>query len=128
MMRYRRLSYGYALLVGSAQPDSAVRLAPTTWCPSADVYETRDEIHVTVELAGVELDEIDLLVFDDALIVEGRRRLRSVSERGQFHMARIRQGPFRLELALPARIDLEQVTGRTDAGLLQITLRKARAS
>jgi HSP20 family molecular chaperone IbpA len=59
MMRYRRLSYGYALLVSSAQPDSAVRLAPTTWCPSADVYETRDEIHVTVELAGVALDEID---------------------------------------------------------------------
>lgn len=127
-MRYRRLSYGYALVVGSAQLDSTVRLAPTTWCPSADVYETRDEIHVTIELAGVALDEIDLLVFDDALIVEGRRRFRSTSERGQFHLAGIRQGPFRLELALPARVDREQVTGRTDAGLLQITLGKAGPS
>jgi HSP20 family molecular chaperone IbpA len=39
-------------------------------------------------------------------------------------MAEIRQGPFRLELPLPATIDQERVEARYDQGLLRMTLYK----
>jgi HSP20 family protein len=126
-MRYRRLSYGYALVVSGRPPEppSAIRLAPTVWNPRADVYETAGEVRVTIELPGVDLDDLDVLVFDDALIVQGQRRLPQVGERGRYVMAQIRQGPFRIELGLPARIDPERVDGRIEQGLLQITVGKA---
>ena len=44
-----------------------------------------------------------------------------------FFMAEIRQGPFRLELPLPATIDQERVEARYDQGLLRMTLYKLAA-
>jgi HSP20 family molecular chaperone IbpA len=58
-------------------------------------------------------------------MVEGQRRLPQADEMGVYHVAEIRQGPFRLELALPARIDAERVDARSERGLLVITLMKA---
>jgi HSP20 family protein len=118
------LSYGYALVVAPPEPDANIRLAPTAWRPQADVYETSNEVHVTIELAGVDLDQLDVLVFDDALIVQGERRLLQSAERGRYHQAQIRQGAFRLELPLPARIDPERVQGHGERGLLHMTLAK----
>ena len=43
-----------------------------------------------------------------------------------YHAAGIRQGPFRVELPLPAPVDPERVEARYDRGLLRITLPEAR--
>ena len=136
-MRYRRLSYRYAVVLATGGAASGagprpfgdawrgegrgVTLAQTVWCPPADVYETHSTITVTVELAGVDQDELDALLFEDALVVEGRRHLPPADGRGVYHAAQIRQGPFRLEIPLPAPIDPEQVDARYERGLLQIT-------
>ena len=109
-MRYRRASYRYAVLVtgnqnrafgdplAAAQP--GVRFAETFWRPPADVCESTSTIVVTVDLAGIDQDELDVVLFEDALIVEGRRRL-PTDPGVVYHLAEIRQGPFRLELGLP---------------------------
>ena len=91
-----------------------MRLAQTCWRPAADVYETASTIAVTVDLAGVDHEALDVLLYEDALIVEGQRRLRPAEAGGVYQTAEIRQGPFRLELALPAPID----SGK-DAGSLK---------
>jgi HSP20 family molecular chaperone IbpA len=41
-----------------------------------------------------------------------------------YHAAGIRQGPFRIALALPAAVDPERVEARYERGLLRITLAK----
>ncbi len=84
-MRYRRMHYRYAVVLANEQPRPlgdtwltgrlGVVLAQPCWRPPADVYETADAIAVTVELAGMETDELDVLLYEDALIVEGQRRL-----------------------------------------------------
>ena len=136
-MRYRRVSYRYALLV-TANQDRAfgdplatvqpgVRFAETFWRPPADVCESETTIVVTVDLAGIDQDEVDLVLFEDALIVEGRRRL-SADPGVVYHLAEIRQGPFRLELRLPTSIDQERVDARYDQGLLRIGLLKTQAN
>jgi HSP20 family protein len=117
-MRYRRLTYGYALVVS---PTVAPQAA---WRPPSDVYETPRSITVTVELPGIEPDEVDLLLFENALVVEGRRTLPSLEEGGIFDAAEIRRGPFRLEIALPSRVEPEPVELRCELGLLFITLSK----
>ena len=139
-VRYRRLSYRYAVVLASGGGAPAgdpgpwgeswrvgrpgVSLAQPSWCPPFDVYETESSIWVTIELAGVEEDELDALLFEDALVVEGRRRLPPAEPRGVYHAARIRQGPFRLEIPLPAPIDPERIEARYERGLLQVTFVK----
>ena len=122
-MRYRRLSYGYALVVSTS-----VTAVQTTWRPAADVYETPAGVHVTVELPGVEPEELDVELYENALVVEGRRKMPALDAGGIYHAAEIRRGPFRLEIGLPAPVKAEPVELRYDAGLLSIQLAKALSS
>ena len=132
-MRYRRLTYRYAMVVRSRQPapfgelwpgDRLRLLVQAGWRPDADMYETAGSVEVIVDLAGVEEDDFEVQLFDDVLVVEGRRQLPSCREGAVYHAASIRQGPFQVELALPARVDAERVEARYDRGLLLITLPK----
>ena len=69
----------------------------------------------------------DVVLFEDALIVEGRRRL-PADPGVVYHVAEIRQGPFRLELGLPGSIDQERVDALYDQGLLRITFLKTQVN
>lgn len=132
-MRYRRLSYRYALVLEPAQPRQLgladllsrtnVRLAQTSWRPPADVYETPSRVIVTTELAGIDPDSLDVLLFDDAIVVEGQRRI-VPPEEGVYQSAEIPQGHFRLEVPLPCQVEPDSVDASYEHGLLQITMEK----
>jgi HSP20 family protein len=130
-MRYRRSSYRYAAVVGTSQTwvfgdiwqsDRVRLLLQNRWRPEVDAYETAATLEIVVDLAGVEEDDFEVQLFADALVVEGDRRLPAPQAR--YHAASIRQGPFRVEVPLPAPIDPERVDARYDRGLLRITLAK----
>ena len=132
-MRYRRLSYRYAMLVrpGQAWPSGEMSqsdrlrlLVQPRWRPDADTYETAATVEIIVDLAGVDEDDFEVQLFEDAVVVEGRRRLPSCQEGAVYQAAGIRQGPFHVELLLPASVDPERVDARYDRGLLRITLPK----
>ena len=136
-MRYRRLSYRYEMVVRSGHPwpfgdiwqSDRVRLVVhARWRPDADTYETANTIEMIVDLAGVEEDDIEIQLFEDALIIDGRRQLPACDEGAVYHAAGIRQGPFRVELSLPAPVDPERVETRYERGLLRISLPKRGAS
>ena len=106
------------------QSDRLRLLVQARWRPDADTYETATTVEIIVDLAGVEEDDFEVQLFEDALVVEGRRQLPSCDERRVYHAAGIRQGPFQLELPLPAPVDPERVEARYERGLLRITLPK----
>ena len=134
-MRYRRLSYRYAMVVQSAstrpfgdiwESDRLRVLVQGRWRPDADTYETKTSVEIIVDLAGVEEDDFEVQLFQDALVVEGRRHLPSCEGDARYHAAGIRQGPFRVELPLPAPVDAERVQAHYDRGLLRIALPRRR--
>lgn len=136
-MRYRRLSYRYSMVMRSglpgpfddlAQTDRVRLLVESCWRPDADIYETAGTVEIIVDLAGVHEEDFEVLLFEDALVVEGRRRLSAPERATTFHTVRIRQGPFRLELPLAAPVDSERVEAHYDLGLLLITLPKRGAA
>ena len=132
-MRYRRLSYRYTMVVRPGQTlplgeiwqsDRLRLLVQPRWRPDADTYETATTVEILVDLAGVEEDDLEVQLFEDVLVVEGRRQLPSCQEGAVYHAVGIRQGPFRVELPLPAPVDAERVEARYERGLLRITLPK----
>jgi HSP20 family molecular chaperone IbpA len=136
-MRYRRLSYRYTMVVRSWpegllgdvwRADRPRPLARVGWRPDADTYETATAIEVMVDLAGVGEDDFEVQLFEDMLVVEGRRQLPSCQEDAVYHAAGIRQGPFQVEVPLPAPVDAAGVQARYEHGLLRITLPKLAAA
>jgi HSP20 family protein len=131
-MRYRYVSYRYAVRAPARRPQPlgvllpfGIGLGEPRWRPEADVYETSGAITVVVELGGIEEEDVEVTLFEDALVVEGQRRL-ACEEEALYHMAAIRQGPFRLEAPLPAAVDHDGVEARYERGLLRIHLPKAK--
>jgi len=132
-MPYRRVTYHSATLriathpwpFGGAWEHETLRLlVQARWRPAADVAETSTSIDVTVDLAGVDEDDFEVQLFEDALVIEGRRQLPSFQAEAMYHAAGIRQGPFQVELPLPAPVDPERVEASYDRGLLHVTLPK----
>ena len=133
-MRYRRRHYRYAVVAAAERPRSAIDwwqvtgtivVTPGAWRPRTDVYETAERVLVTVELPGVEPDDLDVQLFEDALLVEGRRPVPETASNGLYHSAEIPRGRFRLSLVLPAVIDPDRGDARFDRGLLELALPKA---
>jgi HSP20 family molecular chaperone IbpA len=104
--------------------DSLHALVQPRWRPAGDTYETATMIEIVVELAGVDEDDVEVQLFEDAVVVAGLRRLPAGREGAVYHAAGIRQGPFQLELSLPVPVDPEGVEAHYDRGLLRITLPK----
>lgn len=133
-LRYRRRHSRYALgpaerpgtVVEWWQVTGMVVVAAAAWRPRADVFETPAEVLVTVELAGLDPDDLDVQLFEDALLVEGDRSVPGSFADGVYHAAEIPRGRFRLRLGLPALIDPDHAEARFDRGLLELTLTKAQ--
>jgi hypothetical protein len=88
-MRYRRLSYRY-MVVGSGQTwpfgelwerDRLRLLVEPRWRPDTDTYETATTVEIIVDLAGVDEDDFEVQLFEDALIVEEPSTRRRASAR-----------------------------------------------
>ena len=132
-MRYRHLSYRYALTIRSGQvwplgeiwPSERPRvLVESRWRPDADTYETASTVEMIVDLAGVDEDDFEVQVFEDALVILGFRQPPSSPEGAVYQAVGIRQGPFGVELPLTSPVDPEQVVARLHRGLLRVTLPK----
>lgn len=134
-MRYRRISYRYAFIVGTGTPEplggfaqarQQVRLAPTWWRPAADIFETAAGLRAVIELPGVALEEVDVVFYEDAVVIEGQRSLPPPPPDACYRTAEIRQGAFRREIPLPWPIDPERTTASYQDGLLTLDFPRPR--
>lgn len=99
------------------------------WRPAADIHETTDAIVVKLELAGVREEQVEITVYDNGLVVAGRRD--DDAEREDclcYHEAQVHYGPFRAEFRLPAPVEREGAVVSYDYGFLKLRLPKAVAS
>jgi HSP20 family molecular chaperone IbpA len=107
------LSKGISMIVAKAQ-----------WSPSADVYETNEKIYITLELAGADPEKLEIALYEDGIVIEGKRFLPSFAAKGMYHMAEIRQGPFSFELPLSLTVKPKQIESQYENGLLSIIIKK----
>ncbi len=138
-MRYRYVTYRY--MDGSQQQierhyrqllhDALRQSQPSilqrsvTWRPLADIHESLDMITVKIELAGMREEDIEVTLYEDALVVGGERYDdHEHGEKMYYHEAQIRYGPSRVEVFIPTSIDREAVEARYENGFLWVMLPK----
>ena len=96
----------------------------TAWAPALDISERKDAYLVTVELPGVEAEDLEITMEDGLLTIQGERHFAHDSSEQQFHRVERRYGAFRRSITLPAQVQAEQIEASFDNGVLQIVVPK----
>ncbi len=137
-MRYRHVTYRYIegsqqlerhyrqlLQDALRQSQQALLHHSKTWRPLADILESVDMMTVKVELAGMQEEDIEVTLYEDALVISGDRRDDHEGyENLSYHEAQIRYGPFRVEVFLSYPIERDAVMARYENGFLWVDLPK----
>jgi HSP20 family protein len=96
----------------------------TATAPALDISERKDAYLVTVELPGVEADDLQITLEDGLLTIQGERHFAHDSSEQHFHRVERRYGAFRRSITLPAQVLAEQIEASVDNGVLQILVPK----
>jgi len=92
------------------------------WLPRADIHETASGMMVTLELAGVSREEIEILIEGSFLRVAGARRDPAGGECLRWHQMEIAYGPFERVFSLPHDADVEAISATYRDGFLEIAI------
>jgi HSP20 family protein len=92
--------------------------------PQIDVFETKKEIDVLAEIAGVDPQELEVEVSRKTIKIAGVRRQDLFHRKGAFRLAEIQYGRFERAFILPALIDPDTVLATYADGMLHIRLIK----
>jgi HSP20 family protein len=99
--------------------------ATPAWAPALDISERKDAYLVTVELPGVDLDDLELTLEEGMLTIQGERHFAHDSSEQQFHRIERRYGAFRRSITLPAHVQADAVEATIEDGVLQLVVPKA---
>lgn len=95
----------------------------TGFSPAVDVAYATDPPRaiVTAELAGVELDELELEIQGRTLILAGRRGP-AATEGDVYQQVEIERGRFRRTVELGADVEADQAKARYEDGMLMVEI------
>lgn len=91
-----------------------------------DVFEDEQRLVVRLEVPGMNKDEFDIEVLDDALVVRGEKRFERERTEGRYRMLQCAYGSFRRVVPLPVPVLAEASKASYKAGVLKIELSKAK--
>jgi HSP20 family protein len=92
--------------------------------PALDCFRTEDpaELHVVVELAGVDPEDVHILATETALLLTGVRRRPKAECRVSHYVLEVEYGPFERQIPLPEDVDPSAARATYERGLLTIVL------
>ena len=94
------------------------------WKPQMDIYETRNEIIIQAEIAGVNKEDIVIEISNKAVKISGDRKAVHPDRTATYRLAEIQFGAFERVLYLPSVIDVEKVSATFNNGFLELRLGK----
>lgn len=95
-----------------------------SWVPTADVWETGDEIVYAFDLPGVSEEGISVELEDDALTITAERTREHEVEDGKYFRFERRYGTFSRTIGLPQGVTEDAVSAKYEHGVLEVHVRK----
>ncbi|MEW5860113.1 MAG: Hsp20/alpha crystallin family protein [Cyanobacteriota bacterium] len=93
--------------------------------PAAEMEETKDAIHLKLEVPGIEAKDLDVQVTENAVSISGERKEETKTEENGVTRSEFHYGKFQRVIPLPARIQNTQVQAEYKDGILNLTLPKS---
>jgi HSP20 family protein len=95
-----------------------------SWVPTADVWETGDEIVYAFDLPGVSEEGISVELEDDALTITAERTREHEVDDGKYFRFERRFGTFSRTIGLPQGVTEDAVSAKYEHGVLEVHVRK----
>jgi len=92
--------------------------------PKVDVIDRDDEVVVRAEVPGIEKDDLDVSVSDNAVTIKGETKREEKEEKGDFYRCEISRGTFARTVVLPGYVDSDSAKAKFEDGVLELTLPK----
>jgi len=92
--------------------------------PTIDIADRPEHFLVTAELPGMDADDIDIEVGDDALVIRGQKKLEESSDDAGYYRTERFFGAFERAIPLPDDIDPDGTEARFKKGVLTVRLAK----
>ncbi len=95
--------------------------------PPINLWAGESGVVVTAEIPGCPPDSIDIGVHQNTLTLRGKREAEAAGEETTFHRQERTYGSFGRTVALPFRVDPDQVKADFQNGVLTVTLPRPEA-
>lgn len=112
----------------SAMPSMGSLMTPASkaFNPRVNVSETEKEIQMTVELPGLDKDDVSVELHADSLIISGEKKEAHEEKDKKWHRIEHSYGSFSRSIPVPAGVDAGSAKADFKKGLLSITMPKLK--
>lgn len=108
-------------LPGGATPGNG---QSSTWLPPVDVWETEDELVLSLDLPGIPEDGIAVELDDSVLTVSGQRERTAEHSSERFYRFERRFGTFSRSITLPQGVREDAIKADYRNGVLEVRVPK----
>ena len=100
----------------------------SSWTPSCDVFEDKENLRIVMELPGVRPEDVKLSLENQVLTIQGDKRQASEEASERWHRYERSYGSFERMFTLPSTVDADRIDAKIEHGVLTVTLPKAERS
>ena len=94
----------------------------TGWSPAIEVSERDGKYSVRAELPGLSPNDVKVEVANDALVIQGERKVEHEEKDGGVERTERQYGLFYRSIPLPEGADVEHANARFQNGMLEVTV------
>jgi HSP20 family protein len=98
--------------------------AGLTFMPSVEMDETTNEIHLKLEVPGLEAKDLDIEVSENSVSITGERKEETKTQEKGMVRSEFHYGKFERVIPLSTRVQNDQVKAEYKNGILTLTLPK----
>jgi HSP20 family protein len=102
--------------------------SPGVFQPRIDVVDDGDALRISAELPGMDRQDVEILVEDDALVLRGEKKLESEKEEAGCYRLERAFGSFQRVIPLPEGVDVDRAEASFDKAVLTIRIPKIAAA
>jgi HSP20 family protein len=102
-------------------------VAERVWAPVADMYETKDDLVIKLDLPGMNEKDIQVSITGDLLSIKGERFERQEVKQESYYRAERWTGRFERIFQVPVPVQADKVHATYREGVLTVTLPKVEA-
>jgi HSP20 family protein len=109
---------------GLAFPEQG-NVITSTWFAPTDVSEDQNTLRITMELPGVDPNDVRLSLENNILTIRGEKKQQNEENNERVHRFERTYGMFERTFALPNTVDAEKIDAQYENGVLTVSIPKA---
>ncbi|OPY77934.1 MAG: Spore protein SP21 [Syntrophorhabdus sp. PtaU1.Bin153] len=92
--------------------------------PSVDIFEEKGDVVVKAELPGINKEDIDVTLTEDAITIAGEKKKEEEVAKKDYYRYECSYGSFNRTFTLPAEVQTDKVKTKFKDGVLEIRMPK----